>query len=50
MGMSWAKPLKRNVEKMSIFRPANMLKKTNELQPSRHDINENKGERRWMRG
>jgi hypothetical protein len=43
--------LKRiSAEKMSAFCLSMMLMKTNGLHPSLHDIDENKGERRWTRG
>jgi len=49
MGMSCAKLLRKNVEKMSAFRLSKMLMKTNELHTSFQDIMENKGESRWTR-
>jgi hypothetical protein len=42
--------LKTHVEKMSTFRLSTMLRKTKALPFSLHDVDENKGERRWMRG
>jgi hypothetical protein len=42
--------LKTNIEKMSTLRFSTMLMKTTELHYSLHDIDENKGERRWARG
>jgi hypothetical protein len=41
--------MKTNVEKMSLFRLSMMLMKTNDLHSSFHDVDENKGERRWTR-
>jgi hypothetical protein len=43
------KLMKTNVEKMSVFRLSMMLMKTNDLHPSFHDVDENKGERRLTR-
>jgi hypothetical protein len=48
-GMSCAKCVKTNGEKMSTFRLSRMLMKTNDLHPSFQDIDENKGERRLTR-
>jgi hypothetical protein len=47
--MSCANLLKTNGEKMSIIRLSMMLMKTNDLYPSLHDVDENKGERRRTR-
>jgi hypothetical protein len=40
---NWIKLLKTNVEKMSVFRLSTILMKTNELNPSLHDVDEKKG-------
>jgi hypothetical protein len=45
--LSFAKLLKKNAEKMSVFRLSTMLMKPNELRHSLHDVDEKKGERRW---
>jgi len=47
MKPSFIKLLKKNIEKMSIFRLSTMLMKTNELNHSLHDVDEKKEERRW---
>jgi hypothetical protein len=43
MGLSFVKLLKKHVEKMSDFRLSMIFMKTNELNPSFHDVNEKKG-------
>jgi hypothetical protein len=48
--MICAKLLKANGEKMSTFRLSMMLMKINDLRSSLHDVDENKGGRRWTRG
>ncbi|MGA3325029.1 MAG: hypothetical protein ABSF45_11200 [Terriglobia bacterium] len=45
MKASLAMLLKKNVEKMSVFRLATMLMKQNELKHHRHDVDEKKGEK-----
>jgi hypothetical protein len=47
LGLSFAKLLKTNAEKMSVFRLSTILMKPNELRHSLHDVDEKKGERRW---
>jgi hypothetical protein len=43
MAHAFCKLLKTKLEKMSVFRPSTIFMKTNELNPSLHDIHENKG-------
>jgi hypothetical protein len=50
MGLRFIKLLKTHVEKMSAFRLSTILMKTGELEPSLHDVDENKGVRCWTRG
>ena len=40
MRRKFSKLLKTNIEKMSAFRLSTMLMKTNELNPSLHDVDE----------
>jgi hypothetical protein len=47
MEMICFKLLRTNIEKMSVFRLSMMLMKTRELNRSLHDVDENKGDRRW---
>jgi hypothetical protein len=49
MGLSFIKLLKTSVEKMSAFRLSTMLMKTSELEPSLHDVDENKWLNRMSR-
>ena len=48
MGLKFFKLLKAHVEKMPDFRLSTMLMKKNELNRYLHDVDEKKGERRWM--
>jgi hypothetical protein len=43
MRREFGKLLKTHIENMSVFRLSTMLMKTNELKPSLHDVDENKG-------
>ena len=43
MRLRLIKLLKTHVEKMSVFCLSTMLMKTHELNPSLHDVDENKG-------
>jgi len=50
IGLMVPKFMKASVEEMSAFRLSTILMKTNALYPSLHDVDENKGERRLVRG
>jgi hypothetical protein len=50
MQVMFPKLLKTSAEKMSTFRLSMMLMKTKDLHHPLHDVDENKGERRWTRG
>jgi hypothetical protein len=50
MWLRFYKLLKVNLEKMSLFQPSTMLMKTNPLNPSVHDVDENKWSYLRMKG